>query len=179
MHGLLSLLDQAHETLVHQTWQELKQSCGMTGVLVTPFPHFSWLIAADFDWQGLEIALEEITAEIHPFTVQTTGLSLFTGENPVVYLPLVRTSELSRIHQMIWDRAAPLATEASSFYAPSAWVPHITLGFGDVTQETLPCLMKLLSGRSFNWKIEIDNLSIGFQDTGTTAVISNRYEFKR
>lgn len=178
MHGLLSLLDQTHETLVYQIWQELEKSCGLTGVMVTPFPHFSWLIAGDFDWPGLETVLKEITAEIHPFTVQTTGLSIFTGESPVIYIPLVRTGELSRIHKMIWDRITPLGTDVSPLYSPSLWMPHITLGFGDVTHENLSCLLGLLSARSFNWEIEIDNLSIGFQNAGTTAVISNRYEFK-
>jgi 2'-5' RNA ligase len=178
MHGLLSLLDQTHETLVHQIWQELEKSCGVTGVIVTPFPHFSWLIAGDFDWSGLETVLEEITAEIHPFTVQTTGLSIFTGENPVVYIPLVRTSELSRIHKIVWDRITPLGTEVSPFYSPPLWMPHITIGSGDVTHENLPCLLELLSARSFNWEIKIDNFSVGFQNAGTTAVISNRYEFK-
>jgi 2'-5' RNA ligase len=178
MHGLLSLLDQTHETLVYQLWQELENSCRMTGVMVTPFPHFSWLIAEDFDWIELEAVLKEITAGIHPFTVQTTGLSMFTGEDPVVYIPLVRTGELSRIHKTIWDRVTPLGTEVSPFYAPPFWMPHITIGFGDVTRKTLPCLLELLSARTFNWEIEIDNISIGFQSPGTTAVISNRYEFK-
>jgi 2'-5' RNA ligase len=150
----------------------------MTGVMVTPFPHFSWLIAEDFDWVGLETVLKEITAEIHPFSVQTTGLSIFTGENPVVTIPLVRSGELSRIHKMIWDRVAPLGTDVSPLYDPSSWMPHITIGFGDVTRETLPCLLELLSARIFNWEIDIDNISIGFQSPGTTAVISNRYEFK-
>jgi 2'-5' RNA ligase len=178
MHGLLSLLDQTHETLVYQIWQELEQSCKLTGVMVTPFPHFSWLIAGDFDWPGLETVMKEVATEIHPFTVQTTGLSIFTGENPVVYIPLVRTGKLSRIHKMVWDRIAPLGTDVSPFYAPALWMPHITLGFGDVTHKNLPCLLELLSARSFNWEIEIDNISIGFQNIGTTALISNRYELK-
>jgi 2'-5' RNA ligase len=179
MHSLLSLLDQTHKTLVHQIWEELEQFCGMKGVMVTPFPHFSWLIAENFDWPGLETVLKEISAEIHPFTVRTTGLSMFTGENPVVYIPLIRTSELSHIHKMIWDRVTPMGTEVSPFYAPSFWMPHVTIGFGDVTHENLPCLLELLSGRSFTWEIEIDNISIGLQSPEKTAVISNSYEFKR
>jgi 2'-5' RNA ligase len=178
MHGLISLLDKTHEELVQQIWQELEQLCGMKGVLVTPFPHFSWLIANDFDWPALEDTLQEVAGNIRPFTVRTTGLSMFTGETPVIYIPLVRTGELSRVHEMIWNKVTPLGKAISPFYSPEFWMPHITVGFGDVTPNNLACLMQLFSSRSFNWEIQIDNLAIGFQNDGTTAVISNRYEFK-
>jgi 2'-5' RNA ligase len=178
MHGLISLLDKTHEALVQQIWQELEQLCGMKGVLVTPFPHFSWLIADDFDWPALEDTLQEVTGNIRPFTARTTGLSMFTGETPVIYIPLVRTGELSRIHELIWNKATRLGKGVSPFYSPEFWMPHITVGFGDVTPQNLACLMQLFSPRSFNWEIKIDNLAIGFQNDGTTAVISNRYEFK-
>lgn len=178
MHGLISLLDKTHEALVHQIWQELEESCGTTGVLVTPFPHFSWLVASDFDWPALEKALQEISGSILPFTVRTTGLAMFTGQSPVIYVPVVRTGELSHIHEMLWDEIRPLGMDVSPIYSPEFWMPHITLGIGDVTSENLPCLIQLLSSRSFSWEIKIDNISIGFQNVGTTAVISNRYDFK-
>ena len=60
MHGLVSLLDSTHYTLVEEIWQELEIECGLKGIYITPMPHFSWQIAEDYDWDALEIALQEI-----------------------------------------------------------------------------------------------------------------------
>jgi 2'-5' RNA ligase len=179
MHGILSLLDQEHETLVYRLWQELEQYCRLSGVKVTPFPHFSWLIAADFDWPALDNVMQETAEKIHPFMVRTTGLSLFTGENPVVYIPLVRNGELSRIHKMLWDRLSPLGTDVSLLYAPPMWMPHITIGFANVTHETIACVMEHVAFRSFDWEITIDSIAVGYQNPGAAAVIQSRHEFKR
>jgi hypothetical protein len=45
MHGVVSLLDAAHYQAVESLWAELA-ACGLRGVYVTPFPHFSYHVAA-------------------------------------------------------------------------------------------------------------------------------------
>ena len=54
MHGLVSLLDPEHYQQVENLWNELEEECGLEGIKVTPYPHFSWLIAEDFDWESFE-----------------------------------------------------------------------------------------------------------------------------
>lgn len=103
MHGLVSLLDKKHYALVEEIWQELEIDCRLKGIHVTPLPHFSWQIAEDYAWEALENALQELAFEAEQFKVRTNGLALFTGEEPVVYIPVVRTKELSRFHEMIWN----------------------------------------------------------------------------
>jgi hypothetical protein len=46
MHGVVSLLDAAHYQAVESLWAELAAACGLRGVYVTPFPHFSYHVAA-------------------------------------------------------------------------------------------------------------------------------------
>jgi len=135
MHGLVSLLDPHHYALVEEIWRELENDCGLTGILVTPFPHFSWQIAEDYDWDPLQQIVVEITAETQPFTVWAAGLGLFTSANPVIYLPVVRTKALSELHEKIWTRLKPISTKASPFYAPENWMPHISLAYADLTPE--------------------------------------------
>jgi 2'-5' RNA ligase len=179
MHGLLSLFDQKHEALVFSIWQELGMHCGLSGVNTTPFPHFSWLIADNFDWDELDSAISEIAARVKPFTVQTTGLSLFTGPNPVLYIPIVRTAELSRIHKLVWDKISPIGTEVSPYYAPPNWMPHITLAFGELSNEDLSCALEKLAFRNFDWQIPIDHIAVGYQNPGATAIIQYRHEFNQ
>jgi len=159
MHGLVSLLDKKHYQQVEALWHMLEVECGLTGVQVTPFPHFSWLIASDFDWVALENALQEITSQTRPFTVSTTGLGFFSGPTPVGFIPVIRTAELSAFHQQIWERIQPLATDISPFYAPDKWTPHITLAYSDVTPENIACVMQKLAFQIYDWEITVDHLS--------------------
>jgi len=177
MHGLVSLLDKTHYTLVEEIWQELEKDCGLEGIHVTPLPHFSWQIAEDYDWDALSLALQDIAAKAQPFTVRTGGLAFFPGERPVAYIPVVRTRELSEIHEMMWERTSPISTSASPYYSPPFWMPHISLAYSDLNAENLHCLLNKLAFRAFNWEIEIDNLTLIYEPDGTIGQIRYRVEF--
>lgn len=176
MHGLVSLLDKEHYALVEEIWQELEGDCGLRGIHVTPLPHFSWQIAEDYDWDALKIALGELVAGIQPFTIYTGGLALFTGESPVVYIPVVRTRQLSELHEIIWERLTPLSRAPSLYYAPDFWMPHISLAYNDIDPQKLTCLMEKLAFRAFHWEIEIDNLTLIYEPAGTIGQIRYRFQ---
>lgn len=177
MHGLVSVLDPKHSARVEALWDELAQGCGLTGIHVTPIPHFSYQIAGDYDWEGVQTAMEELAARTKPFQITTTGLALFTGERIVAYLPVVRTAALSALHQEIWQQVQPHSVAPSLYYAPSFWMPHISLAYQDVTPERLICLMARLAGRTFDWQIEIDNLTMIYEPDGSIGSVRFRYPF--
>ena len=178
MHGLVSLLNTKHYNQVKSLWQKLEEECGLTGVKVTPFPHFSWLIASDFDWPALEDALGVIASQTSPFTVHTGGLGLFTGPNPVVFIPVVRTAQLSEFHQTIWETIQPLGIEISSLYDPTGWIPHITLAYADVTSVNIACVMQNLAFQTYNWEVRVDNISFINASDGRVDQISYQFELK-
>jgi 2'-5' RNA ligase len=178
MHGLVSFLDKEHYQRVESLWQMLEDECGLTDVKVTPFPHFSWLIASDFDWSALEATLEELTSNTRPFKVQTTGLGFFTDPIPVIFIPVIRTIELSIFHRQIWERIKSLAIDISQFYAPDRWVPHITLAYSDVTPENSPCAMQKLAFQNYNWEISVDNISFIHESDDHTGQVRYRFELK-
>ena len=177
MHGLVSILDNRHYALVEEIWQELENSCDLQGIHITPLPHFSWQIAEDYDWDALSLALQEIAVQSEPFTVRTGGLALFTGERPVVYIPIVRTRELSEFHETIWNCITPISTGVSPYYSPPFWTPHISLAYDDLDAKKLRCLMDKLAFRTFNWEIEIDNLTLIYEPEGTIGQIRYKFEF--
>jgi 2'-5' RNA ligase len=177
MHALVSLFDSKHEELIQSIWQELGLKCGLSSINTTPFPHFSWLIAEDFDWDRLDSAIADIASLASPFTIQANGLGIFTGANPVLYIPIVRTLELSRLHQLIWDKIFPVGKELNPHYAPQNWMPHITLAFGELSTDDLSCALGNLAFRSIDWKIPIDTIAIGYQSPGITSLIQYRHEF--
>ena len=177
MHGLVSLLDPHHYALVEEIWHELERDCGLTGIQVTPYPHFSWQIAEDYDFEALKQVVKDIAAETRPFTVTVAGLGIFASETPVVYLSVVRTRELSELHAIIWERVLPISTAASPFYAPDSWMPHISIAYADVTRENIPCVMELVAFRTHYWQVKIDNISFIHEPNGEIGEKWFEYKF--
>jgi 2'-5' RNA ligase len=168
MNGIASLLTDPHKTQVEAIWQELEEKCGLIGVRTTPFPHFTYQVVETYDQARLEPILREIAQQAQPFTIYSTGLGLFTGQEPVIYLPLVKNDLLLHFHKVIWDRTTEVAQGISPYYAPELWVPHITLGLSDITNLNLNCAMQALAFGDFNWQINVDNLAfIGQYDNNT------------
>jgi len=159
MNGIASILNDPHKTQTETIWQELEEKCGLIGVRITPFPHFTYQVVEAYDQSQLEPILKDIARLAQPFTVHTTGLGLFTGATPVIYLPLVKNDLLLHFHKVLWDRTKDVAQGTSPYYAPDMWMPHITLGYGDVTNFNLGCAMDALAFRNFNWQIVVDNLT--------------------
>jgi 2'-5' RNA ligase len=172
MQGIVTLLDPAHYAATEALWTELAEALGLRGVYVTPFPHFSYHVAHGYARDALAAALSQAAAT-PPFTVTTAGLAVFTGPAPVLYIPVVRTAALSAFHAALWEALEPAAAASQAYYAPDSWVPHITLGFGDLTRATLTEAVRLLGGRSFTWEIPVDHLAY-IDDAGGTQSVAQR-----
>ena len=176
MNGVVSLLDDEHDGLVRQIWSDLEEGLGLRGVYVTPYPHFSYHVARSYDFEALAPALRQTTASRKPFTVTTGGLGIFTGPSPVLYVPVVRSPELTRFHQALWQEISRTATGSDIYYAPERWLPHITLGFSDLDGHLLAEAMRMLGTGNFNWEISISNVAV-IRDTGKQQELRERFDF--
>jgi 2'-5' RNA ligase len=176
LHGLVSLLDEKHTRLVKDIWGDLRQDCGLVGIESTPYPHFSWQIAADYRWERVEAVMKEIAAFMDPVTVRTTGLTMFTGESPVLVIPLIRTRALSQFHELVWRKMENVSIGASAHYHPQNWAPHITLANHDLTPANLDCVMQKVAFRDLSWEVGIDNLALISQEEGEVGTIKRRVE---
>jgi 2'-5' RNA ligase len=140
-------------------------------------PHFSWQIAGNYDFASLEAALKDLASEIQPFTVHTAGLGLFTGSRPVVYIPVVKDRKLLSIHERIWNTAYKFSQEASPYYDPTFWMPHISLAYEDITPQNIGPLMETLAFRSSTWKMTIDNIALIFEPDGEIGALKFKHRF--
>jgi 2'-5' RNA ligase len=175
MHGIVALLDDEHTARVEGLWDELSEVCGLSCVQLTPFPHFSWHIAEDYDFDRLEAKLTHITQQTSPFKIHTAGLGVFTGEHPVVYLQVVKDPQLLNLHGKIWEGTQGFGSEVSHLYAPDQWMPHITLANRDVSDENIPCIFSLLGKRPFKWEIEVGQFAIGYQHDDAPGEITKTF----
>ncbi|MGQ0603165.1 MAG: 2'-5' RNA ligase family protein [Anaerolineales bacterium] len=174
--GIVSLLDEQHDALTRNLWAELEQRFDLHSIGATPYPHFSYHVARGYDAAGVERVLETIAAHARPFEVSTTGLGVFTGSTPVLYLPVVRTQALTEFHEQVWSALEPFATNSMSYYAPQNWMPHITLAQHDLTPEVLAAVMGALGTYSFNWVLMVNNLAF-IEDTGNEQSLKLHCEF--
>ncbi len=177
MHGLVSLLPSPYYERVEAIWDRLERRCGLTGIRVTPYPHFSWQIADDYDFDRLEAAIQLVVAQTKPFAVKTAGLGIFSGENPVVYLPVARNNRMTQLHNEIWLATSGLGTGVSELYNDDNWTPHISLAYGDVDRQTLPEILDELAFESFGWEFEVDNVSFIIEPEGQVGQLKWRASF--
>lgn len=166
MHGLVSLLPQPFFQQVEALWQELETNYHLHGIHVTPLAHFSWQIAQDYDFERLETIIRDIAVRTPPFVVRTTGLGLFTGFRPVLFIPVVKDASLLKLHAEIWEQTQPASQGLSIFYNPERWMPHISLAYEDIDAQNIGPLMQALTFRTFNWEMTIDNIGLIYEPEG-------------
>lgn len=171
MHGVVTILPQPYYAQVEALWDELEENFGLRGIRVTPFPHFSWQIGEEYDTAALQEALTRLSASQPPLQVSTTGLGLFTGERPVLFIPVVKSPQLAAFHQALWEALEPITIGASPYYSPQNWMPHISLVYDDLTAENMGVVLKSLACRTFNWEFTADNLSFIYEPSGVTGTI--------
>ncbi len=175
MHGIVTLLDKDHYQLIEDLWAELERRFSVHGVYITPYPHFSYHVAQDYDLDRIEPVIKRITSNITTFKVRTSGLGIFTGASPVLYIPVVRSLELTQLHEEIWQEITTASSGAQEYYHPEQWMPHITIGFGDINKDNLSQIIPFLANRDFKWEITIDNIAVIY-DTGTKQELKSRFE---
>lgn len=168
MQGIVSTLDTEHNTRIEALWSELEHDFGLKYACVA-YPHFSYQIAESYA-PGVESALRALAAQTQPFEVITSGLGIFTGERPVLFVRVVRDAELTAFHDAVAETVAPYARGLhANHYGHEYWIPHITLAIEDLTHDNLPDVIHLLSRRSFDWTIRVDNVALVLDARGTRS----------
>jgi 2'-5' RNA ligase len=177
MQGVVSLLDDRHYARVQAIWEELGQKFNVRGMYVTPYPHFSLQVAEQYEEEACESYLRSLAARTRPFRVRTAGLGIFTVANPILYIPVVRSPRLSELHRELWCNIKQRTPGAvAHYYHPDEWSPHITLAQGDIDQDKLADIVRVLSRRNFHWEFTISNLALIY-DTGREQGVRCRFNF--
>ncbi|GAB3196547.1 2'-5' RNA ligase [Pontibacter aydingkolensis] len=178
MIAIASLLDKKTSERVNELTEYLEKKFGLNGVKITPYPHLTLLTAEVVDMEELKQYLDMASYETEQFTVRTTGLGIFPGEKPVVYIPVLRTPPLNRLHERLHKDISEMSTEMGVYYNKNMWLPHITLALGDTSPEVLGPLLSYLCQYNFDWEITIDNLII-LQRCGEYFLKEDEFRFGR
>src|ERR1044071_8269940 len=134
MQGVVTLLDDQHYARVEAIWEELGQKFDVRGMYVTPYPHFSFQVAEQYDESACESFLRDLAARTRPFRVRTAGLGIFTVASPILYISVVRSPPLSA------PRPPPPPPGARRGPPPSSPAPPPSLSLGCVPTPALSAL---------------------------------------
>ncbi|OON68528.1 2'-5' RNA ligase family protein [Hymenobacter sp. CRA2] len=160
MLAITSLLNPQNAQRINGIIQSLEDEFGLDDVQATPDPHITYLLAGVSKHEPLKQVLEDIATTTVPFEAHTTGLGLFPGPNPVIYIPVLRSDELNRLHRRLLHATEPLCLRTDRFSQPELWLPHISLALHDTTPELLGPVLQYLNEQTFNLQLRISNLAI-------------------
>lgn len=176
MLAIASLLDPGASQSTQKIWDQLENQCGLSGVKLTPRPHFSWQSAGIYDIDRVESALQEIALETGTFYIETSGLGIFTGLSPILYLTIVKTELLLNLHKKVWKAILPYSENQNAYYGPDSWIPHITLAYRDVTSDALACAIPDIVNLPLKMTITVDNFVVIYQIDNAEGIRS-RFTF--
>lgn len=176
MHAVVSFLDRKNTRVVRSFSKEVDRALRSHDALGTPVPHISYQGASEYKMEKLEHVLQRFASQSRRFKVHAGGLGIFTGFTPVLYVPVVRTSELSRFHLSLLRRISSNGSGLSEYYEPDLWTPHITIARTGVNQRPLAEIIGRLARKELELDITIDNLAIIHDDKGRYSVRS-RFPF--
>ncbi|MCP4418720.1 MAG: 2'-5' RNA ligase family protein [Chloroflexi bacterium] len=142
----------------------MKQRFGVGSPQATGVPHITYHIAPTYDLKTLKQILQETAVSTPPFTVKTSGIAVFTSEKLVVYIPVISTQKLITLHTVLWSRLQTIAQDSHNYFAPSNWLPHISLAHGDITPENIGAIVTWLTSQPLSWDIQVDNLTLIHDD---------------
>lgn len=160
MLAITTLLTPLYAARINRIIKGLETEFGLDDVQATPDPHITYQLAGVRKLSMLKSVLREVARATAPFEVHTTGLGVFPGPNPVIYIPVLRTDALNQLHQRVIRATAPLCLRTDKFSGPECWLPHISLALHDTTPELLGPVLQYLNKQTFNLKLTLDNLAI-------------------
>ncbi len=142
-----------------------------------PYPHFSFHVAADYDRESIEAALDRFSLTTAPFEVQTSGIATFGKPWPVVYVAVDVGPAVRDLHARTWKLCSAHARGSAEYYEPRNWIPHISLAYGDerksipLSEDEVRQVLTLLAKGDYRWKLKIDNFALVIDDGTTQAPV--------
>lgn len=128
-------------------------------------PHVTLTVTEGMNWAQAQAAAEPLQAA-NDLSLRLGSISVFPGRAGVVYLAVVPTLRLLRLHQAVHARLVSASVESWRHYLPDTWVPHCTLAEG-LDQEQVATAMQVV--RRIR-PITADVVGVGLVDTDSGMV---------
>ncbi|MGJ3238550.1 MAG: 2'-5' RNA ligase family protein [Anaerolineae bacterium] len=161
-YSIVALLDEEHDRFIRSIWREMATEMDVQLPFKNPIPHITHLQARDIETDALHDALRQFANLQTPYIIRTTGLGIFTGTYNAVYVPVVRTPNMTAIQTDLIATLASSLEDISETHLINNWIPHITLAMslsGDDIDKLIG-IVKLLARRNFAWEFTVTRLAL-------------------
>lgn len=148
---------------INRLWETVFSQTSLLSKFTDPTPHVSLLMGDFQDGTLLEPLLRDIAKQHRPFFIHCAGLAMFTGTDPVLYVNMVRSPALSRLHSAVWAALAGAGTDIRPHFAPQAWTPHLTIGWSGDT-ESMAEGVGLLADQPIDFALRLDAFTLLYED---------------
>ncbi|HEY9722683.1 MAG TPA: 2'-5' RNA ligase family protein [Oscillatoriaceae cyanobacterium] len=159
-YGLVSLLEGTSERKLKALWAELQTEFGVRGGGPVPIAHLAYQVAGQYHVPALHDALARLARSRRPFTVQVSDVEVIEGPEPVIFLRVVRSSDLLSFQHDVWEGTYFAADELPPHYHPDRWVPHLTIANQRLSDGELARVIEFLTAKDLQWQLKIDNLAL-------------------
>ena len=170
INALASLITFESDPVMKSTWDRIQRVFEIAGMTLTDLPHFSWHVAEEYDFERLGNRLDEVVKNLSPVNLHIAGAGIFSGENPVIYLPVTKTPRISAIHNSISSWIGDFTSTTNPNYNPDIWIPHITLSSEGFNSDGICQVISELAYIPMNVGLPIDHLAILFKNDNSSGV---------
>ena len=120
-------LDPVADAKIRRLWHILNErGMGDSNLRNDSTPHLTLVTSDALDEALARIALENV-AQSSVFPLPLRGLGIFPGGRGTLYLPVVPSAALLRLHGACAEAVRTAGGEPRGFDAPDAWTPHVSL----------------------------------------------------
>jgi 2'-5' RNA ligase len=134
--------------------------------------HFSWHVAAAYRSDWVEDCLQETARDLSTIQTLSTGLGIFTTEQPVLYLPVNKNQLVADLHHVLWERLTPIAENVNPYYDPEIWIPHITLAYENANAEQISQMASSLLKQEMIFQLRFDHLALIFRNETKSGIVT-------
>jgi 2'-5' RNA ligase len=162
--SVATLVDFSRNAEAKESWNRVKVISQIEGFALSPMPHISFHVAMDYDLPVVNASLIEITGRFQTFVMRASGVGVFSGIQPVVYFPVVKTRKLLDLHEEIWNGLKDATKSANMFYAPDDWMPHVTMAYQKADAYNICDVIGRLIKEHIEFEFLVDHLAIIYRD---------------
>ncbi len=178
MYAVISGLDSQALQYIHELRQVISEKCPSAKEPMALDAHLSWQAAESYRIDLLKEKIATLAKVTAPVKVNANGLGLFTGPEPVLFLMVSRSPQLTEMHRRLWDELIPLADQPNPYFAPDMWIPHVSIFYGDSnTASNLVCGLSELIQRPVSMELTINQIAIAYYKNNKYGVESP-YKFR-
>jgi 2'-5' RNA ligase len=158
--AIVATIPEPHGSQIRELWTGLEERFNVHSELTSEFPHFSLHVAGSYDVDVVREKLAAFAAEHPPLRVRTAGLGMFTRNQHIVYIPVVRNPRLNDFHRDLWKVVSGRGDEVAAYYRPERWIPHITLALEKVDRYNLGGAIQWLADQKLDWVFDVAELAL-------------------